>query len=220
MKTKKTPTKTQKSKQQYLTASDKQKYKSEILSELFNSGLVQKKIASMFFFQGLKLESDLLNDFLQQTFEELAKKPADYIIEIWERSEAKLLALSVTILKRRGFSPTHKMDYLPKSCWKTYYMHTSNLNQLHYYSSSENSEESSSSYHQQHIIAEEIDNPVKDVFESVRSHLTENQNDLLEHYFLLLSKRKPNEKEQEKLTCYQPLVDKITTILKQNQLWN
>lgn len=220
MKTKKTVLKTPKIKQQYLTKKDKEIYKEKILSDLFNSNVVQKKIEGMIFKQGIHAGTDLVNDFTNETFFELTKKTPDYLIEVFERDVNKLVALCVTICKRRGFLPSHNRTDLPSASWKQSYFHTSNLNQSAYYSPSEQSEDSSSNfYHQQYVLAEES-NPVKEVFEDVRLHLTENQNDLLENYFMLLAKKKLDRKETERMTCYQSLVNKITYIIKENQLWN
>lgn len=221
MKTKKTILKTPKTKQQYLTAKDKATYKDKIISDLFNSNVIQKKIEGMFFREGIHKTSDLVNDFTNETFLELSKKTPDYIIEIFERDVNKLVGLCVTICKRRGFIPSHNRTDLPSASWKQFYMHGSNINQLSYYSPIEEDthDNESSKYHQQYVLSEER-NPIQEVFEGVRIHLTDNQKDLLEHYFNITTKQAVTKAEQERINCYEALVNKISTVIKENQLWN
>jgi hypothetical protein len=109
-------------------ARSKKKYKDNIITALYESGLVQNKVKGICMRNKIKRETYIQEDIVGEVFYYLSKKNPDEIIEMYETDQSRLLGLAVVIAVRQGVGCLNTKDIYPKHSVAKQILFTSNLN--------------------------------------------------------------------------------------------
>jgi hypothetical protein len=175
--------------------------KKDILSKLFTSKELHKAIEIMLQRNSIPTNSQLLDDFVQETFIQLMKKPARLIIDLWNKKnrfdQTQLLSYACKIAIRRGFSKPKKcLPGSPNNNWKSYYTSFSNL---------------TSNEEPKQLDSFELPTYMDELFSDVKDHLSIQDQYEMEGFLTQLSK-KHNKETLERL-YNSDLMPKIRYIL-------
>ena len=198
-------------KNQTLIEDEKHIYKNRIITQLYKSGEVQKKIEGICYRNFIKPETRINEDIVQETFFWLSKKTSDEIIEMYEDNPKRLLGLAVRIAVWKGVSKK-KSSNNPKHSLAQYLLFTSNYQQMDNINPTDNFEDGD--VHNIHLIDKdsEVDNE-KLMWETIRENLTQDENEFLE--YVLSHKRKGGHFKKEK-EQYSNLLKRIEEIIIDN----
>lgn len=109
-------------------------YKDRIITAIFNSGILHKKMEGVCFRKHIGKGTDFYQDAIQETFLELCNIPTQMIIDIWEQDPNKLIGFALTIGIRATVTQNANYPDYPKHSLMTEIFHASNLMQLPYLS--------------------------------------------------------------------------------------
>lgn len=201
-----------------LNDQQKQTLKNKIITELFNSGEVQKKASGICKRNFIRSDTYIQDDIMQSTMEVLCKKSADEIINCYyddgkkpKGSLSRLIALSVRIICLRGVANDKP---IPSRSWANFMLFASNLKKFDYLNPTEHGGEEVL----MDVSSMENNNNHKEMWEIIRSELTEEENESLT-YFINLVKR-PGRYKKEVLEKRNQLLERIHEILTKHKITN
>lgn len=85
-----------------MTPEEKEKFKDKIITDLYNSGEIQKKLKNLLIRNNFPLGFDLESDVLQNTFYYLCRISADQLIEMHLDNPRRIVGLAVSIMVRKN----------------------------------------------------------------------------------------------------------------------
>lgn len=194
------------------TEAEKKQLKDRIITELYNSGAVQKKCAGFLFRNSIKQDTQIGEDSVQETFYWLSRYPTDKLIEAYEDNPNRVLALCVTILRFKCFS--RATSGYPRHSLAWWILNFSNLNSLSYYDSTEEGEESKDN--NRHFVLADQPDAANELWETVRGELTATENQDLDMFLNLEKKRGQLKKDMKER--YNNLLKRIEDIITENGL--
>jgi hypothetical protein len=201
-----------------MTTESQEKQKNKILTDLFNSNVIQNKLIGMMRRNYVGLETLIQEDVCNEVFYHLAAKPASYILEIHNRDPKKLIGLAVRIAVLKGFSSNPRMpkDY-PNHSLVKYILHGSSLSifneRIESTENTNHQEEYSKKTDSKYVFHADTDEYSEDESETLveaRKHLTDNENELLTR-FMYEKKHRFNSPDEE---SWKLLTTKLRTLIK------
>jgi len=106
----------------------KERYKNNILSALYESNEVQKKVIRICERNRIPRNTYIHEDITNEVFYQLSSKNPDYIIEMYEDNPSRLLGLAVVIGVRKGVGCLHNKTICPRQSIAKELLFTSVLN--------------------------------------------------------------------------------------------
>lgn len=209
-----------------LTQNKKLQLKDQILTQLFNSGILQQKIMGMCKNYHVNLHSRIEDDVLQTTFEQLAKKDPDDIIQMYcegggeiKDKKCPLVGMATRISHWKGFDRAKKTgtdEYYPNHSIGQQIMWTSMLNSRYYLATSDVDPEEEPYA----IVLGADEEPEPDIWKVIRSNMAENELQDLEFYLYPPRKRGTKKKELQQLLQkkFEHLKLRIKKIVEDNNL--
>lgn len=192
--------------------------KDTILTELFNSGQIHRKVSGICFRFHIHKDTQIEEDIVQETFLHLSKKSEEYLMEMYLDNPNRLEALAVTIAIRKGVMADGRANGYPKHSLAQFILYTSNLNQTTSVSPSEYIEDDYEAPNHTTILTadEEEENPEYELWEQIRSHLTTSENEFLNKY--LYQKKGRGRYQKEVLNKINQLKERIKQIIIDNNI--
>lgn len=164
------------------------KYKNRILTEIYNTGILQQKIQGMAFRNRINKDSYIYQDAIQETFMWLCRKQPQEIIEMYEDDPKRIIGLGVKIAVLKCFSANKNDPDYPKHSLCRYILFASTFNTMQHISSTECSgEDDPNDYNKVLVDRGTEEDPDKELWALIRSELTAEQNEWLT-YFINLKK--------------------------------
>lgn len=199
-----------------LSISEKERMKNKAITELYNSGEIQSKVDGMCFRNGIKKDTFIAEDVVQETFMHLSRKSADEILEMYFDNPKRLVGLCVTIAKWKGFAkhPAHQ-DY-PKHSLANFILFASNLNHFGFLSTTDAGNETDEDYELNLVDEESTESSDDKMWEVLKENLDEEDLDSL-NYFLTIKKKQGRFKKEVK-DKYIRLVNSIKRIVNEQGL--
>lgn len=108
-----------------ISKEEKHKEKNRIITELYDSNIIQVKVLGMAQRHGISRFTEIHLDCIQEVFMNLSAKPADYIIDMYNDDPNRLIGLCVRIASWRCFYNYQKKDKNPKQSLASFIMHGS-----------------------------------------------------------------------------------------------
>jgi len=185
---------------------DKEKYKNNIISEFYKTGIIINKIKGIFNRHRIPYEARLEEDLNQIVFEELCKKSAHEIIEMYEDDPSRLVGLCVRIAILKGVAENGSNN--PKINFTRWALYYSRLNQ--------NNDAHSESYALECLLDEDTDLTDDEIEVKFLADTLDNQ--LSEEALLTLEKFREefkNDTKQRKKASLQKYFNRRTTNKKE-----
>ena len=191
---------------------DKEEYKNNILSALYEQDIIKEKIKGMLYRNQIPYDSNMADDVLNETFYYLSRIKPDEIIEMYKDKPNRLLGLFVTICKRKCFLTNKSQPNYPKHSLTKFILYTSNFQKNISINPSENVDDDND--FSQQLSDEDVENK-KEVWEIIYSSLNKEQLTFLTNHFNLEEKeRKSLMRKKEYKKQYEDLVSYLTSIFK------
>ncbi len=196
-----------------LSEEQKKREKNRIITELYNSGEIQKKIEGMCYRNHIKPDTYIHEDCVSETFYWLSRYDTDKLIEAYNDNKSRVIGLATRIAVLKCFSKTG----YPKHSIAHWILYSSNLQSLNFYDTTENHNDEDGSLSFLVLTDKEDTNATDELFKIIRSKLTEEQNNDLE-YFLNLPKKRGQLKKEIKLR-YKDLLTRIEEIILEQKIY-
>lgn len=165
-----------------MTEQEKQELKNKAITDLFNSGELQKKITYICNQHRIPPYSQIHDDILQVVMENLCKYNTDKFIQAYKENPKRILALSVTLALRKGvYKDTRTSKYWSHSIAQQI-LHQSTLNTLEHISST--IEDDTNEYNLPQISINDIYEEPEEhqMWDCIEQQLTVEENELLQQH--------------------------------------
>lgn len=202
----------------YISKLKKQQLKDKAITDLFNSGIIQAKIKGICIRHNISLDTDIPNDILMVTFENICKYDLNKFYEMIsdKKNPNRLIGLATTIAVQKGvFKHKTKSKYWIHSIAQQI-LHASTFNTQYHINPTENDEDFNIQVESEIEIDEtEMDN--ENMWEYVRLKLSVDEIEILDT-LLLPESQQPKLKGEFKKQ-YKALLPKIKIIITEyNQM--
>lgn len=195
-----------------IPSTDKDEYKNRIISALYKQDIIKEKIKGMLYRNSISLETNMVDDVLNESFYYLSRIKADEIIEMYEDKPNRLLGLFVTICKRKCFLTNKAQPDYPKHSLTKFILYTSNFQKNIAINPSENIDDDNNFSNQ---LTDEDDESKKEIWETIYSSLDKDQLSFLTNHFNIDEKeRKSSMRKKEYKKQYGDLVFHLSSIFK------
>ena len=185
-------------------------YKNNIITELFNSGLIQEKISGMCYRNFISRDTYIQEDILQEVFFHVSKVPVETVIEMYEDNPSRLIGLSVRIIAWKGLSGLNNTKLQPKHSVAKHILFASNLNRAMPLSLNGNENKQEYLFIEKNCLGDDAD-----IWATFESELNEEDLAFLETFIFNKAKGRNRKEVKKKYEC---IVDKIKAIAKNRNL--
>lgn len=171
------------------TESEKKILKDRIITQLYNSGIIQQKVDGICFRNHIHKDTRISEDIVQETFFHLSKKTSEEIISMYYDDGRKpdgclkrLIGLSTVIAVHKGVSSNKSDPNYPKHSLAKYILFGSNFQQLSSLSPTEHTDDDDK--HQGLVLRSHDDEEdgSAQLWAFVRERLTAGERDTLQYH--------------------------------------
>jgi hypothetical protein len=213
-------------------ADKQEQYKNRIIAELYQSGIMQKKIPGMCSKNYVSYSTRIHEDILQEVFWHMSRLRSRDVIEMYEdkknggvTSSSRLVRLATRITSLKGFAKKKDSNY-PKQSFMTSVLFASNLSgraEIGFVVDNENEieedEEETKNFNEEveeQLIDKNEPNLMYDVWELVREKLSKSDLKFLE--MLFTTKKGKGKYKQEVTDRLKEIKLKIKEIVKESDI--